>query len=117
MGEVIDVPLSHSAIYDRLKFYLKLLNIDEGETPHSFRAGCAISLHSANEISLDKEEAIRQHVGWKTSTSAQWYTRSPQQSQAMAAAYFMANTTVDANPPTFVDDTNLPCFSSSISHS
>lgn len=31
-------------MYERLKFYLKILGIDEGETPHSLRAGCAITL-------------------------------------------------------------------------
>ena len=36
--------MSYSAIYERLKTYLSVLGIDEGETPHSMRAGCAVTL-------------------------------------------------------------------------
>lgn len=43
-GRVLDAPVTYSAMYERLKFHLKILGIDEGDTPHSLRAGCAISL-------------------------------------------------------------------------
>ena len=36
--------MSYSAIYERLKTYLSVLGIDEGEKPHSMRAGCAVTL-------------------------------------------------------------------------
>ena len=37
--QVLEVPVSHSVMYGRLKQYLRELGIDEGETPHSFRGG------------------------------------------------------------------------------
>ena len=37
-------PFVGSAIYNRLKFYLGVLGLDSGETPHSLRAGCSITL-------------------------------------------------------------------------
>lgn len=41
---VQDSCLSYSVIYERLKFYLGKLCLDEGETPHSLRRACAVSL-------------------------------------------------------------------------
>lgn len=41
---VLDGYLSYSVVYERLKFYLEKLDIGEGETPHSFRRGCAMTL-------------------------------------------------------------------------
>jgi integrase len=71
-GDVINEPCSYAAIYDRLKFYLRLLNLDEGETPHSFRGGCAITLVEGSGQSL---EQIKDHVGWAASKTAEYYTR------------------------------------------
>jgi len=33
-----------SSVYDRFKQYLKDAGLDDGETPHSLRAGCSITL-------------------------------------------------------------------------
>lgn len=41
---VTEDPVSSSTMFMRLKYYLGLLNIDEGETPHGIRGACAISL-------------------------------------------------------------------------
>ena len=43
-GHVIDRPLSSAAAEHRLKLYLKEARIDAGETLHSFRSGCALTL-------------------------------------------------------------------------
>lgn len=49
-------------MYERLKFYLKILGIDEGETPHSLRAGCAITLAiGGGKVQAD---GIMSHIGW-----------------------------------------------------
>lgn len=43
-GLVLFEWLAYTAVYDRLKYYLTALGIDDGETPHSLRHGCAITL-------------------------------------------------------------------------
>lgn len=40
---VLDSALTYSSVYERLKFYINVLNMDEGETPPSFRGACALS--------------------------------------------------------------------------
>lgn len=35
--EVLDSPLSSSVVYSRLKYHLRALDMDNGETPHSLR--------------------------------------------------------------------------------
>ena len=67
-------PLSYSAIYDRLKHFLVTLGIFNGETPHSFRSGCAITMGLANPRM--SKEGIKNHVGWFSDRSERYYTRS-----------------------------------------
>ena len=43
-GSVLDKPFLPSTAESRLKFYLGQAKIDEGETLHSFRSGCALTL-------------------------------------------------------------------------
>ena len=69
---VLDIPVSHSAMYTRLKFYLKQLGIDEGETPHSSRGGCAIPLN-VSECGTSRD--IMEHVGWFSQSSYNKYSR------------------------------------------
>ena len=59
-----------SAANVRLQLYLKNLNLWDGETPHSTRSGCALTM---SWIGLDKE-TIKQHVGWKSDCMRQHYT-------------------------------------------
>ncbi|CAC5380250.1 unnamed protein product [Mytilus coruscus] len=47
---------------ERLKLHLNVLKLYEGETSHSSRRGCAITLHYAGV----NDEPINQHVGWGT---------------------------------------------------
>ena len=77
---VSNVPLSYEAIYSRLKWYLNELDINEGETPHSFRGGCAITF--GQEKSSSSLPDIMQHVGWNSETSANHYSRNTRLSQA-----------------------------------
>ena len=65
-----DKPLTSSAVNGRLKSYLFNLNLWEGETPHSTRGGCALTL-AWKEID---QESIKQHVGWKSKTMFHQYT-------------------------------------------
>ena len=101
---VLDQPVSHAVIHDRLKFYLATLGIYEGETPHSLRAGCAITLRALSQA--QNEEAIMDHVGWRSSASAQHYTRSATRDQAKTLSSAMAH--MEDKAPLFVEDTVLP---------
>lgn len=69
---VLDLPLTSSAVYSRLKLYLKTLKIDEGETPHSIRGGCAVTLAVTG---CGNEREIMDHVGWFSKDSYLRYSR------------------------------------------
>lgn len=59
-GGILDAPFTSSAAEARLKGYLQEMGLDNGETLHGFRAGCAITLAlSGAELS-----EIMDHVGW-----------------------------------------------------
>ena len=68
---VLEHSLTYAAIYDRLKYYLNTLGINEGETPHSLRRGCAITLSLSGEGG--KAEEIMGHVGWFSEKSLKRY--------------------------------------------
>lgn len=72
-GRVINEPMSYSSIYERLKCYLITLGIDEGETPHSLRAGCAVHMCFSN--AAHDVHDLMNHVGWATESSAKYYSR------------------------------------------
>lgn len=55
--------------------YLRKVGIDEGETPHSFRTGCAVVL--AKWGSASEVVQIMRHVGWFGEGSAKYYSRLP----------------------------------------
>ena len=64
-----DSPFSSSAAEARLKVYLQEMNVDEGETLHGFRSGCAITLVlSGAELS-----EIMDHVSWSRRQTALYY--------------------------------------------
>jgi hypothetical protein len=69
---VLDCCLSYSVVYERLKFYLKKLDADEGETPHSLRRGCAVTLSLSG--SADVEKNIMGHIGWFSRQSLDRYS-------------------------------------------
>lgn len=55
-------PVSYSFVYERLRMYHMVLDIDDREMPHSFRAGCAVAL--ALSGSVQNYGQIMKHVGW-----------------------------------------------------
>lgn len=59
---VLAQPVSYSFVYERLRMYHRVLDIDDGEMPHSFRAGCAVAL--ALSGSVQNYGQIMRHVGW-----------------------------------------------------
>ena len=61
---VLEHSLTYTAIYDRLKYYLNTLGINEGETPHSLRRGSAVTLSLSGEGG--KQKII--WVMWRTPT-------------------------------------------------
>lgn len=72
-GRVLDKNVSYSVVYERLRYYLITLGIDDGETPHSFRSGCAITMTSS--VSVEKVDKVMNHVGWFGKSSAEYYCR------------------------------------------
>ena len=61
-GSLLDKPVSYSVFYQRLRHYLTTLGIYDGETPHSFRAGCAITMALTNAV--ENVEGVMNHIGW-----------------------------------------------------
>ncbi|XP_069131386.1 integrase/recombinase xerD homolog [Argopecten irradians] len=72
-GVVLTEALSYSAIYERLKLYLQLCGIDEGETPHSLRAGCAVTLATLGVV--DRTQ-LKGHMGWASDNMVDYYSRA-----------------------------------------
>ncbi|XP_070551726.1 uncharacterized protein [Ptychodera flava] len=81
-GQVVHKPISSQAIYQRLKTYLQVLNIDQGETPHSFRSACAIILALAGSQISD----LMDHVGWRSEKTANHYMQLHKVGKAEAPA-------------------------------
>jgi hypothetical protein len=72
-GRVLDKNVSYSVVYERLRYYLSTLGIYEGETPQSFRSGCAITVTLSG--SVEKLDQVMDHVGWFWKPSAEYYCR------------------------------------------
>ena len=73
-GAVSNFPFASSTAESRLRLYLKEGNIDEGETLHSFRPGCAITLAMTGSSLAD----IMSHVGWRKAETANYYMKLAQ---------------------------------------
>ncbi|XP_069114859.1 LOW QUALITY PROTEIN: uncharacterized protein [Argopecten irradians] len=74
-GLVLEQAVSYSVVYQRLRLYLTTLGLYEGETPHSFRAGCAVTLALSGAV--DSVGQIMGHVGWFGEEAAKYYSRLP----------------------------------------
>ena len=70
-GNISDSPFIHSAVANRLRKHLSDLNILNGETMHSFRSRCSITL-SLLGVPYDQ---VAKLVGWKSIDMAQSYTQ------------------------------------------
>ena len=69
---VSDSPFVGAAVANRLKTHLQMANIQGGETIHSFRSGCAITL-SLLGVSPDD---IARHVGWRSLSTMEYYSQT-----------------------------------------
>ena len=70
-GHIVDKPLLGTTAESRLKKYLRDAQIDNGETLHSFRSGCAITLALSGSPLAD----VMSHVGWTNSKTALYYIK------------------------------------------
>ena len=68
-GHVSGKPFIGSFVYNRFKQYLKDPGRDDGETPHSLRAGCSITF----ELLGVSKSAFAKQLGWRTSNMADRY--------------------------------------------
>lgn len=71
---MLSVTFQHSlgilaGLNSKLKSYHKEAGIDEGDTAHSFRSGCAITLALSGSSLAD----VISHVGWERSHTATYY--------------------------------------------
>jgi hypothetical protein len=89
IGSVLDEPVSYSVVYQRLIYYLTTLGIYEGETPHSFRAGCAIIM--ALTDSVENVEGVMNHISWFSQESAEYYGRKHSLVDSTIVASKLAN--------------------------
>ncbi|CAC5361180.1 unnamed protein product [Mytilus coruscus] len=67
--KIVNEPVTSSCMTERLKLHLNVLKLYEGETSHSSRRGCAITLRMLGV----NDEAINQHVGWGTKNMVDHY--------------------------------------------
>ena len=70
-GNITPNPFVGSAVANRLKKHLSNLKILNGETMHSFRSGCSITLKL---LDVPCEE-VAKHVGWKNLEMAIRYSQ------------------------------------------
>ena len=84
---VSDNPVTSSSMSERLKTYLQKLEIYDGETPHSFRAACAITLALSGTL----QEEVMSHVGWSAKSSFEKYSRYSKMVGRHSVGQIMAN--------------------------
>ena len=70
-GRIVDQLLTSSTAESRLRLYLRQANIDAGETLHSFRSECALTLTFSGSNLAD----VISHVGWSSPSTAQYYLK------------------------------------------
>ena len=68
-GHISDKPFIGSPVDNRFKQYLKDAGLDGGETPHSLRAGCSITLEL---LGVSKSD-IAKHIGWRSTSMVDHY--------------------------------------------
>lgn len=97
-GQVLDSPFLGSASANRLSLHLKSLKIHQGETMHSFRSGCSITLSLLGVSSQD----ISRHVGWKSLVTTEYYSQCDKVMDPGRAATVLASAAAsDANDGVF----------------
>jgi integrase len=68
-GTIANSSVSSEAMNARLKTYLRGAGLDDGETAHSFRSGCAVTL----ALSGSDLAEVMGHVGWERAHTARYY--------------------------------------------
>lgn len=72
-GRVLDVLVIYFVMYERLKFYFKILGIDEGEMLYSLCVGCVIMLViGGGKVQVD---GIMFYIGWLGIKIVDYYLR------------------------------------------
>ena len=89
-GHVSPKPFVGSTVANRLRLHLTALNIDEGETMHSFRSGCSITLSLLGA----SDDQVASHVGWKSIQMARYYSQVPKVMDLSLPASLLAQGTV-----------------------
>lgn len=71
-NEISADPFVGSAVANRLTLHLRSAGIYNGETMHSFRSGCSITL---SLLGVPSEDVAR-HVGWSSVITANYYSQT-----------------------------------------
>jgi integrase len=73
-GQITQNAFQGSAVGNKLKRHLGALQLSDGKTMHGSRSGCSINLSLIGA----SDDDVAQHVGWKSLTTAQYYTQTRQ---------------------------------------
>ncbi len=92
-GDVVDKPLSGSTAQQKLKLYLKEAHLDEGETLHSLRSGCAITLALSGAQLAD----VMSNVGWKNGQTALYYMKLGEVLRLGSSSHLLSSTSEEAS--------------------
>lgn len=68
---IVDKPVSSSSMSERLKTHLMSISMYQGESGHSMRRGCAITLKMLGVT----DASINQHIGWGCQAMLEHYAR------------------------------------------
>ena len=90
--DVLDDHVSYSTMYDRLKYYLAVLGIDQGESLHSFRCGSAITLG----LSSGSSQIVQDHIGWASDSVCDHYSRLRKMERVSSVSSVMASAIRDS---------------------
>ena len=82
-------PFVGSTIANRLKLHTKNAGILGNETMHSFRSGCSITL---SLLGVNTEDVAR-HVGWKSASTAEYYSQTGKVMNSERVASLLAGST------------------------
>ena len=104
-GAVSSKPFIGSTIANRLSLHLTTLKMHNGETMHSFRSGCSITM---SLIGVSPEDVAR-HVGWKSLQTAEYYMQTRKVMKMSHAASALADSTlsVEGDPSAAISVANL----------
>ena len=89
-GRVSTKPFVGSTVANCLRLHLTTLKIHEGETMHSFRSGCSITLSLLGA----SDDQVARHVGWKSVQTAQYYSQVPKVMELSLPASILAQSSV-----------------------